>query len=81
MGGVARTVPYMAQKTARLELRVDPGLKARVEARAEELGQKTTTFVERALERALAESAPVSRQPAVRSSSSAKQGVKPIPKK
>ena len=49
-------MPHMA-KDARLELRVDPELKRRVDARAAELGQKTTTFVERALEKALSEAA------------------------
>lgn len=47
--------PYIAgmAKTARLDLRLDPDLKARVDAEADRLGQKVTTFVERALESAL----------------------------
>lgn len=40
-------------KSARLALRIDPDLKARVEALAAERGQTLTVFVERALEVAL----------------------------
>jgi hypothetical protein len=40
-------------KSERLELRVEPELKARVVAAAGERGQKVATFVERALESAL----------------------------
>ena len=44
-------------KDARLELRISPDLKKRVEAEADKRGQKITTFVERALEAELARSA------------------------
>lgn len=37
----------------RVDLRLDEGLMARVDARAEELGQTRTKFIERALEKAL----------------------------
>lgn len=36
-------------RSARLDVRVEPELRERVEARADELGQSLTTFVERAL--------------------------------
>ncbi len=44
-------------KDARLELRIDPDLKRRVEVEAGRRGQKITTFVERALESALSSGA------------------------
>lgn len=45
------TVPGMYRQ--RVDFRLDQGLVARVDARAGELGQTRTRFVERALERAL----------------------------
>lgn len=41
-------------KSARIELRIDPDLKARVEALAAERGQTLTVMVERSLEATLA---------------------------
>ena len=58
--GFCRTCPvrratYNAgMKSERLELRVEPVLKARVVAECERRGMKVATFVERALEAALA---------------------------
>lgn len=43
------------RRTARMEIRTTPERRAAVEARAQELGQSLTTFVERALDKALGE--------------------------
>jgi Arc/MetJ family transcription regulator len=45
----------MLMARRRVDLRLDEELLARVDARAEELGQTRTKFVERALEKALGE--------------------------
>lgn len=68
----------MSRRLVNMRLPVD--LLERVDSRAKELGQTRTMFVERALEAALGVG-PVGRRPQPASSSAAKSGVRPIPRK
>ena len=65
-------------KTARLELRVEPELKARLVAECDRRGMKVATFVVRALESALGGSS-TAEQPRRREPNSRVAGSTPVP--